>query len=317
MGNYGIVSNNENKVYEWLQEGYSAYKIAKMLGCAKSSVLKYMSKKGWTSQHKCKVNYNSLLKDKKDLVVQLHKRNMSQSEISKIVGHSAPQISTMLKKEGLYRNYKYQVDESFFSEIDTQEKAYVLGWMYSDGNVTPEGKFRIQIQKDDEEILYKIRAILQYDGPMYDIDIPKNDWSKKPQTCLCVNRKSMTEDLVRHGCSPNKSLVIEYPTWIDPTLESHFLRGILDGDGSINIKKGKYLNTSITTTDLFNKELQSRLSKMGIDSQLYYRYEHTNTCSLMVTKTSHANKFLEYLYQDSSICLARKHQKYQEFLNTK
>jgi len=253
MGNYSGINSDKDKIVSMLGRGMSAYKISQILPYSKPTVLKFIRDNHLKNQNISKRDDNNLLKDKLDQVVGLHNSGLNYTEISDIIGHSSNQIAALLVSNDYDKvNANYNIDENFFNEIDTEEKAYILGWFYSDGCVQDSGKCRIQIQKDDEDILYRIKEILKYDGPMYDIPPPKKFPHRKPQTCLCINRKVLAQDLIKWGCLPNKSLVLTYPTWIDPALEHHFIRGVFDGDGSVSIKKEKYLSTSVTTTDLFN-----------------------------------------------------------------
>lgn len=311
----GKTEDYKDEIIQMCKDGLSGYAISKKLGISKPCVLRFIKKRGIETAHKCSVDPNNLLKDKQDFVVKLFNEGLSQEEIGKITGHSGSSICILLQKLGLEREWKYHVNESFFDVIDTPEKAYVLGWFYSDGCVDNTGRLRIQIQKEDEEILTKIAILMEYEGPLYQVPPPKRFPHRKAQVCLDISRKVIADDLIRHGCVPNKSLVITYPTWIDPKLEPHFLRGVFDGDGSVQVIKN-HCKTSFTTTDTFNLELQKRLLSMGIDSQLYYRYKDTNTCSLQTTKTAHSIALLDYLYNNATIYLDRKFQVYKTAKNT-
>lgn len=310
MKNYSGIDEDKDKIISMIHRGMSSGAIAKILPYSKSTILKFMKRNGIKSTHKSSRNDNNLLKDKLDEVIMLHQKGLTYDAIAKKLGHASASVRSLLRKHGYTDTTQYNLNETFFKDINTPEKAYILGWFYSDGCVHANGKMRIQIQKEDEDILYQIKDLINYDGPIYEIPPPKKFPHRKPQVCLCINRKLMANDLIKHGCIPNKSLVLKYPTWITRELEPHFLRGFFDGDGSICLKRKKYASVAITTTDVFNMELQHRLSLIGIDSQYYYRYEHTNTCSLQITKHNHAISFLDYIYQDSSIHLNRKYEIY-------
>lgn len=43
----------------------------------------------------------------------------------------------------------------------------------------------------------------------------------------------MCNDLISHGCVPNKSLILKPPK-IDNELINHFIRGYFDGDGCVS-----------------------------------------------------------------------------------
>ena len=53
---------------------------------------------------------------------------------------------------------KYNIDETFFDVIDTEEKAYFLGLLYADGcNATNRNAVILSLKEDDKEILEKIK----------------------------------------------------------------------------------------------------------------------------------------------------------------
>ena len=318
MSNYGLVTKNENKIYEWLQKGWSGYKISKELGCSKASVYTLLQKRGWKSQHKSRRNDNNLLKDKLDQAIKLYESGMTVNAIGKELGHASNHVKLLLEKNGIeIRDDRYNVDENFFDKIDTESKAYVLGWFYSDGCVDLKGKMRIQIQAEDRAILEVIKKLMGYDGPLYNVPPPKRFPHRKAQVCLCINRKRTADKLIKLGCTPNKSLTITMPTkdQVPPKLFSAFIRGVYDGDGSITIKKGKYVQTSITSTEEFLQLLRKYLlSRHGIETKHYYRYDYSNTMTMMTTKTDHSVKFLNWIYQDASFYLTRKKDKFDKYL---
>ena len=52
---------------------------------------------------------------------------------------------------------QYTFDTHFFDEINTQEKAYVLGFLFADGyNYEKRGVVSLSLQEKDKEILDKI-----------------------------------------------------------------------------------------------------------------------------------------------------------------
>src|SRR5690606_3697907 len=58
-------------------------------------------------------------------------------------------------------NRRYPINHDFFDEIDTEEKAYFLGFMMADGSVDKRGgSFKIVIHKQDEHILEEFRDLI-------------------------------------------------------------------------------------------------------------------------------------------------------------
>ena len=313
LKNYSGIDNDKD-IYSMIIKGMSAYAISKNTKYSKSTILRFMHREN-ILLHKSKRDDNNLLKDKKDKVIELHEQGLSQNQIAEIVGHSSSSICKLIQKLNLQpREWKYKVNESFFSNLEHQDQAYVLGWFFSDGCVSNEGKCRIQIQEEDRKILEKIKDVIGYNGPLYEIPPPKKFPHRKPQVCLCINRQSIAKDLIDYGCVPSKSLILKYPQ-IPKNLESHFIRGVFDGDGSISIKKEKYLNTSITSSTIFNNSLKELLKKHNILSNTYHKKKKINTSTLMMTSTNEAIKFCNFIYDGSILRMKRKYDIYQSFIN--
>lgn len=57
--------------------------------------------------------------------------------------------------------------------------------------------------------------------------------------CVHLTSDNMFVDLCKHGCVPNKSLILTFPRTIPDNLIHHFIRGYFDGDGSVFILNKK------------------------------------------------------------------------------
>lgn len=312
----GHIEDYRDKIIALYQAGKSAYAISKELKISKPTILKFLRDNNLSVQP-CKVDYNNLLKDHKNEVIQLHNSGKSENEIGEELGFSGSSIHRLIDELGLEkRDWKYSVNEHFFDAVNSEEVAYVLGWFYSDGCVDNKGKMRIQIQTEDVAILHTIKDLMGYDGPLHDVPPPKKYPHRKHQTALIISRKTLADQLIKLGCVPNKSLTLTFPpsSIISDKLMPHFIRGVFDRDGSISIKNEKYLNISITSSETFLQPFREWLiNHLAVDTKHYYRYSHTNTMQMMITRTLHAKIFLDWMYRDATYYLTRKFQKYEEY----
>jgi intein/homing endonuclease len=94
----------------------------------------------------------------------------------------------------------------------------------------------------------------------------------------------------------------------------HFIRGIFDGDGCLNVKQSKNtkaLNVGIYFPDVsFLKSLNYYLGFLNIKGHI----EKTKTCYYLSYKKDRnimKHSFLNYIYSNSSIFLHRKKELYE------
>jgi hypothetical protein len=197
---------------------------------------------------------------------------------------------------------KYKLDEYFFEDINTQEKAYILGFIYADGCVSKRGyELIIKLNKKDRIILEEIKNILKSQQPIDDID-------KINQCSLRISSKKTCEYLLKWGVMPNKTFKIKFPE-IDNSMIRHFIRGYFDGDGCISKIKNRNsdLITIFTASNEFMESLVSHLTKFGIKSNTYTR---ESGFAISFSSKESVSKFRDLIYTDSTILLERKKLKF-------
>lgn len=166
---------------------------------------------------------------------------------------------------------------------------------------TPAKRIKVYLRRSDAYILDFIKKELKYSGPLYNVSCTGD---RIPQTCLSINRKIFAEQLSKFRPDFNFSLL------------NHFVRGVFDRHGSIIIKD-KYVNITITHDEEFLQKFRVIIRQhYGWETKHYYRCNHNNTMTLMLTATRHAVEFLRWLYKDSSVCLVRKKDIFDNYLES-
>lgn len=117
--------------------------------------------------------------------------------------------------------------ESYFENIDTKEKAYWLGFLYADGNVSHNTTIYIGTHKKDCIIINRFAECIGANKNKIHINSNNNIMMS-----LYITSKRMFNDLVKHGCVPRKTHVLELPTLNNRNLYLAFLLGFFDGDGT-------------------------------------------------------------------------------------
>ena len=210
---------------------------------------------------------------------------------------------------------KYVLNEKFFDEIDTEEKAYWLGFLYADGyNNEKRKEVKIRLAIKDKEHLLKLRDTLyvKKDRPLYyGINFKKNKWCE-----LMINSTHFSKQLSKLGCVQAKTFVVQFPSFLqDECLKRAFIRGVFDGDGSIGLYRHytgspKYI-FSITGNHSFLLDIQQVLiqfcnvkkNKISLNN----REGRSNQIgSLVYTGGEQCKRIRDWLYKDATIFLPRK-----------
>lgn len=230
----------------------------------------------------------------------------------------------------------YDVDETFFEKIDTEEKAYTLGFFYADGCnsiSTHERCISLTQLEQDKDILDKIKLAMKYTNPNYVVCVQKTN--NKVKYTMSISRRKLSEDIAKLGVVPNKSLILSFPSKdiIPEELLNHFIRGYFDGDGCIwegkphVDKNNRFIhNVKFTFTGCisFIEPLQDCLVKLGIVNKKtklnFSKANNPNTstcdkvCTMEYSGKKQVEKFYHYLYDNATIFGNRKKSKFENII---
>lgn len=220
-------------------------------------------------------------KEINDIINRITKKYEIVTEIAKIYKVSPRTISILLKNHGISskvdfskrNDLKQAIVSNFFEKIDTEAKAYFLGLMYADGNVsTPkigQKRMNINLHYQDKHILDTFKKYLNHNKPLTYRKPNNKIFNIKAQYVLRLSSNKLCDDLIQHGCIPNKTFSLNWPQDISNNLIRHFIRGLFDGDGCITFgsdlrKNRQRFKFQITGTkeicDGVNKVLQTALN---------------------------------------------------------
>lgn len=255
----------------------------------------------------------------KDDIINLYISGLSSCQIAEKYNTTSTTILSWLDKWGISRrSSKYHVNEYYFDMIDDQNKAYLIGLLYADGyNNVKNNSVSITLQERDRHILESFNELIESDRPLRFVNNSKKNknWSDCYQ--LMITNEHLSKTLEAYGMVQAKSLVLEFPHWLDKKLYPHFLRGYLDGDGSID-KDLAGGGVSLVGTKSFCKDVQEfLLHDLNVESKMYIPKKSKNTIELRINKKRDSKIFLDYIYQDAILFLKRKFNTYQfKYCNT-
>lgn len=264
---------------------------------------------------------NKLTEEFKPKIIELYVDKMyGASKVSDILNIPVDQIRKFLKEENLMRSpgttKLYTCNESYFHNIDSEHKAYWLGVLYADGNVSKSCESHsgsIIFSSKDTEWVKLFKQDINYTGKVYQ---ETHNVFKKTISKVKITSELMFIDLCELGCIPTKSLIIRIPA-IPQNLIPHFIRGYFDGDGSV----GVYKNSKESQTKVLRSSFCSG-SKEFLEAIICYLPTNMRTVKQILGKNLYFISFsindsislYTYLYTDATIWLDRKKQKFEEFL---
>lgn len=207
--------------------------------------------------------------------------------------------------------HKYHCNYHYFDQIDTPNKAYILGFLYADGCNYMNDKnatyhWQIELQRQDEDILKAMMAELEYDGKLRYVTHHYEHRKDVDSAMFYVCGRHMCEALCHVGVHPHKTYDTTWPEWMPDELVPHFLRGLIDGDGCITLQK----TVAIYGTDSLIKPMQEVIERLtGIQTRLGHASNvgHTAYCGVRVRD---AKRFLDWIYKDADLKLQRKYDRY-------
>ena len=243
-------------------------------------------------------------------IPSLIEKKLSVKEIAEALKISYSATYRLIAKLGLkvpnYHN-RLKFNNTVFDIIDTEEKAYWLGFLYADGNVHSKmNVVNITLKKEDSCHLKKLNSFLENE-----VDIKYHTVNNKYECCrLAICDKHFKERLIELGCVPNKSLVLQFPSidlFTDPVLIYSFIRGYVDGDGCLTFSRNGRLSIQILGTYQF----LSKLSEYFPDKFHLYKIKRlkSNTWTLSCSGNN-ADFIANVLYKNAHIYLQRKYNRF-------
>lgn len=259
-------------------------------------------------------------KEDYNTVVSLYQSGLSLEKIGKVYGVNKSSIKTVLNKMNIktrdnsHKGRKYTINENYFDNIDTPNKAYILGLLYSDGcNYRKANHVKLELQESDKEILEKIKREMNINNPLKLNELSKKNTNWQNTYRLSIVNKHVSETLESLGVIPNKSLKIVFPKWLPDELLPHFLRGYVDGDGHIQCYVSRHV--SLVGTENFCLTVKEKLKNIGIKSTISNtQNKETSTRILYICGIANITNFLDYIYDSAELYIDRKYNAYKAFL---
>lgn len=247
-------------------------------------------------------------------IINAYCSGQSSPEVARQFGLSKRTILRILKRYDIPTRSlstsvrKHAVNEQYFDKIDTEDKAYWLGFLLADGNIGHTGRgggarqLRVSLKRSDEKHLSKFLLAIQ---SAHQIKPVHRLEASHPASIIRITSKHMCSTLEsmgwdnfkKHGCTKILDLV-------PSCLQRHMVRGLIDGDGCFGRYSGRdqfqFVDLHLTVVKWMRNYL--------VDNVDIYppKITHPSRAWRFQSGGSNVRKIHNLLYTRSTISLARK-----------
>lgn len=315
-----LTDSQEQTVCERYEAGESGWSIARAYDVSGQTVYNVLERRGVAKRKDASTTSKEspiFRATQQAAIARMYAEGLSIQTIADrhACGNSA--VRGALNREGIARrtqaqtSLRYQCDWSFFYDIDTEEKAYWLGFIGADGYVHERtNRLVVKLAARDREHLHRLKHSLGSTHPIMEYSV--HGGRVEPQLTICSRK--LVLGLAVNGVAQGKTFSLKWPEYLPDNLLRHYLRGLVDGDGSFFVGNKKYRSVVFSLIG-------------SLDSLAGARAFLTRTCVLPERKIGggtwldprlgtlrygsqeHVRRISQLLYDDATIYLPRKREK--------
>lgn len=249
---------------------------------------------------------------------------MSANKAAKVLGCSRKTIDDRVARAGIKKTTRellatHDVDEHYFDNIDTEEKAYWFGFLLADGclvnrrykNGRRERVFVVGLGVKDEDHLMKLRNALGSSHPIrHEIRTYKGSVSRC--AVLKITCAELAHGLLQNGWDAFKKEG-KWPK-VEKSLERHMVRGLIDGDGWVT--KPQRSVVEIGLCDVHREPLIQALRVLGEQANLLEAYSNSSKDRIWKWRLSgeKCRRLYRVIYSKATVWLDRKRLKFASLI---
>lgn len=239
-------------------------------------------------------------------ICKQYNQGKSITKIAQLNSTYKKKIRDILTKNNIeirQKHFKYSYNENFFQTINSEEKAYFLGFITADGNLY-KNQLTIEINSQDEIILSNFQESLHSNHPIHRRIRTHKSGNQTGMSSLIISGK-IYEDLISLNLMPNKTKTINWDgitSNIPNGLLHHFVRGYFDGDGWF--VSTRYAYGFVCGSEDFISGLANYLEKQGCLTNGYRSIK--SGYQIQVNGRLKFLNFHKLIYNDATIFCERK-----------
>lgn len=204
------------------------------------------------------------------------------------IGH-VKSCGCLAQKTRFTKNTKHQLLNDF-SE-NNKISTYWAGFLFGDGNIDTNNKLQVCLGLDSKEHLQKLSIFL----------IGKDIVKVYGDRCqLQITNDTLAKNLSKFGIVPRKTHNSTIVLPKNKKLHKHFIRGYLDADGWISLKKDRiYEYVNIGICSYLKDNLDIIANNIPVPNKEPKKIKTRNLYELRYYSKKDVNRVINYLFDDS------------------
>lgn len=329
ISDWRIRINHKNKwtnekdsiAQEMLKNGFHYIDIAKRLDISTKSI-QHRNSNTWKLELKEERKFKESLRtpELENKICELFNLGLTLGLINSEIDYvfsTEKSISDILKRKGYDPKKKSQQvhwDNHYFDFINSEERAYFLGLLFTDGWITKRDETRYDIgiclEDTDTYMINNFKKALRSDRSIVRKQFTKKDGTIGHYSQLVLTDNHLAFTLMKYGLTERKSKTMSVNLNEIPKKHiNHFMRGMIDGNGSVTIGSNNNLIIKMIGTkdiiDFFNYYLWSNDFAPFKTPKLHKRISFP-FFEISYADIKDVSKLYNFFMNDGSVFLERK-----------
>jgi intein-encoded DNA endonuclease-like protein len=207
---------------------------------------------------------------------------------------------------------QFDINDDYFSN-ESANMAYLLGFLASDGTVDKKNnRIKIGLSSIDRDFLETIAQELGFEGKIFNYET-NNGYQVSE---LTFTSPKIKQELSKYNIVPNKTFTFKFPNKLSKIYWIDFIRGYFDGDGSVSVT-GAAIRWQVcsATKDILETIVNFFFEEYGINKVSILQQVRENKPLYYIQYSTNATKqIFKILYQQDSLKLPRKYNKFKELV---
>lgn len=264
------------------------------------------------------MNIQIFIKDYQDglsLAKMANKYNLTTYMVKKLLKENNVTIRTR-SQQNIFTNQERgkKVNHEFFDKIDSNIKAYILGFIAADGTVfNDRNSISINLSSVDREILERIQNEIGIERQIRDYQTG-NGFNVSALTWSSAKHKKILSD---YSIVPNKTQKRMSFKKVPEKHKLAYILGYYDGDGTFKSDNTTCRFEICSGRPELLQEIAEFINSKFNANIMVYKAKSRNNYYTITYSTKIAEPLLDYLYSTNTLFLKRKYDKYVNWKNNK